>query len=68
MIAGNVAELCVLFGNSKSQPSTDVGFCGNLICLFAMAIWLPIDIQLTNAMLVTPPTSAPYSQKDKLLI
>jgi hypothetical protein len=39
----------------------------NLICPFAMAIWLPIDIQLTNAMLATPPTSAPYGEKAKLL-
>jgi hypothetical protein len=38
-----------------------------LICPFAMAIWLPIDIQPTNAMLVTPPTSAPCSQKDKVI-
>jgi len=66
-IAGIAAELCVLFSNSKSQPSTDSGFVGNLICPFAMAIWLPIDIQPTNAMLVTPPTSAPCSQKDKVI-
>ena len=59
--------LCVLFSISKSQPSTDIGFVGNLICPFAMAIWLPIDIQLTNAMLATPPTSAPCNQKNKVI-
>jgi hypothetical protein len=67
MIAGIIAELCVLFGKSKSQPSTDVGLVGNLICPFAMATWLPIDIQLTSAMLTTPPTSAPCRQKDQVI-
>jgi hypothetical protein len=38
-----------------------------LICPFAIAIWLPIDIQPTNAMLVTPPTSAPCSQIEKFI-
>jgi hypothetical protein len=49
-----------------SQPSTDNGFVGNLICPLAMAIWLPIDIQPTNAMLATPPTSAPCSYKNNI--
>lgn len=66
-IAGIAAKLSVLFSNSMSQPSTDTSFVWNLICPFAMAIWLPIDIQLTNAMLATPPTSAPYGEKAKLL-
>lgn len=62
-VPGIAVDLTVLFRNSMSQPSTDTGFVGNLICPLAMAIWLPIDIQPTNTTLITPPTSAPCRYK-----